>query len=159
MRLAMGRSGRIQRLSLLLLLVVLISAGVSGKPQQGAAAGAGEESPDGDYGENYDEYNPVDYEPEYEEGTLSKKTKRISLSCFAQSQHLFPGGINRPSASHNDFGSDRKETVWSAELVPISTVTTGHICSGAARTRFKSSPSLFYTSRGLSITRKVLRRR
>jgi hypothetical protein len=67
MRLAMGRSGRIQRLPLLLLLVVLISAGVSGKPQQGA--GGGEESPEGDYADNYDEYNPVDYEPEYEEGT------------------------------------------------------------------------------------------
>lgn len=65
MRLTMGRSGRIQRLPLLLLLVVLISAGVSGKPQQGA----GEESPEGDYADNYDEYNPVDYEPEYEEGT------------------------------------------------------------------------------------------
>ena len=95
MRLAMGRSGRIQRLSLLLLLVVLISAGVSGKPQQGAAAGAGEESPDGDYGENYDEYNPVDYEPEYEEGTLSKKqNKNVFPITFALPNHniCFRGG-------------------------------------------------------------------
>lgn len=68
MRLAMSRSGRIQRLPLLLLLVVVISVvGVLGKPQQGA--GAGEESPEGDYTDNYDEYT-VDYEPEYEEGTL-----------------------------------------------------------------------------------------
>lgn len=59
MRLAMGRSGRI---ALLLLLVVLISAGVLGKPQQ--ASGGSD-----DYGEGeYDEYNPVDYEPEDYEG-------------------------------------------------------------------------------------------
>lgn len=68
MRLAMSRSGRIKRLPLLLLLVAVISVvGVLGKPQQGA--GAGEESPEGDYTDNYDEYS-VDYEPEYEEGTL-----------------------------------------------------------------------------------------
>ncbi len=70
MRLAMGRSGRIQRLPLLLLLVVLISAGAArGKPQ----GAGGEDSADGDYGDNYDEYNPVDYEPEYEEGKDTNK--------------------------------------------------------------------------------------
>ena len=103
MRLAMGRSGRIQRLSLLLLLVVLISAGVSGKPQQGAAAGAGEESPDGDYGENYDEYNPVDYEPEYEEGTLSKK----------QNKTYFPSHLHCPITTFVSGGD--KSTVCKSQ--------------------------------------------
>lgn len=69
MRLAMGRSGRIQRrIPILLLLVVVLAVAARAKPQAGAAAG--EDSPDGDYGDNYDEYNPVDYEPEYEEGEL-----------------------------------------------------------------------------------------
>lgn len=68
MRLAMGRSGRIQRLPLVLLLVVLISVvGVRSKPQQGA--GAGEESPEGDYEGNYEDYGNGEYEPgEYEDG-------------------------------------------------------------------------------------------
>lgn len=68
MRLAMGRSGRIQRLPLLLLLVVLISVvGVRSKPQQGAG---GEESPEGDYDGNYEDYGTSEYEPgEYEDGT------------------------------------------------------------------------------------------
>jgi len=68
MRLAMGRRGTMREALLLLLLVVgvFFITAVSGKPQQasGAAAGGTEE-----YDENYDEYNPVDYEPEYEEGT------------------------------------------------------------------------------------------
>lgn len=92
MRLAMGRSGRIQRLPLLLLLVVLISAGVSGKPQQGA--GAGEESPEGDYADNYDEYNPVDYEPEYEEGTSTFCTPPpLPVRSFNSVQSLENGRI------------------------------------------------------------------
>lgn len=91
MRLAMGRSGRIQRLPLLLLLVVLISAGAArGKPQ----GAGGEDSADGDYGDNYDEYNPVDYEPEYEEGKDKKKYFFFVIEMFcimsftAAVQHL-----------------------------------------------------------------------
>lgn len=69
MWLAMGRSGTMSRKAQLILLLVasvFFITAVSGKPQQasGAAAGGTEE-----YDENYDEYNPVDYEPEYEEGT------------------------------------------------------------------------------------------
>lgn len=70
MRLAMGRSGRIQRRTLLLLLVVaVIAVGVSGKPQQGAAAGGGDEAEDGDYTE-YPEYPYENEYPEYDEGKL-----------------------------------------------------------------------------------------
>jgi hypothetical protein len=94
MRLAMGRSGRIQRLPLLLLLVVLISAGVSGKPQQGT--GGGEESPEGDYADNYDEYNPVDYEPEYEEGTsIFCTTPPPPSSSFVQLRSIIGKWSNR----------------------------------------------------------------
>jgi hypothetical protein len=68
MRLAMGRRGTMREVQLLLLLVVVgvfFITTASGKPQQasGAAAAGTEE-----YDDNYDEYNPVDYEPEYEEG-------------------------------------------------------------------------------------------
>ena len=77
MRLAMGRRGTMREALLLLLLVVgvFFITAVSGKPQQasGAAAGGTEE-----YDENYDEYNPVDYEPEYEEGTCVTANQPIN---------------------------------------------------------------------------------
>lgn len=160
MRLAMGRSGRIQRLPLLLLLVVLISAGVSGKPQQGA--GAGEESPEGDYADNYDEYNPVDYEPEYEEGT-SILPSPAPLSSFVRStsfnhlkivdkKKIVPNQRNLNQQKGSPLSIVHRIRSHNLSLSPISTVTLGHLFAMALekkkkRTRFKSSPVCLATRR------------
>jgi hypothetical protein len=160
MRLAMGRSGRIQRLPLLLLLVVLISAGVSGKPQQGA--GAGEESPEGDYADNYDEYNPVDYEPEYEEGT-SILPSPAPLSSFVRStsfnhlkivdkKKLYP--INAIVTSKKvRLSQSCTESVRTTCPCPLSARSRWVISllwrwrRKKKRTRFKSSPVCLATRR------------